>query len=102
MPVTIPLQVRMLLYLTHFWTLYLFTSLRNPQTLAPLPRVHRSTLSPLSCGCLSNCTSSISPGASYGLKYWLVALTLRITHSKTHNPTIYHLPSPFHFTVYLK
>lgn len=53
MPVTIPLQVRVRLYLTHFWTLTLFTSQRNPQTLAPLPRVHKSTLSLLSCEYLS-------------------------------------------------
>jgi len=44
-----------------------------------------------------NCTSSIPCGASYGLEYWSVALTLRITHPKAHNPTIFHLPSTFSF-----
>lgn len=79
---------------------YLLEESAKPGLNAQGPQIHEGPHYPVYA--FPNCTSSIPPGAFFGYEYWLVALTLRNTHSKTYNPTVPHLHSPFLLTVFLK
>lgn len=79
---------------------YLSEESPNPDLNAQGPQNHLNPHFPVDA--FPNCTSSVPPGDSFGYEYWLVALTLRNTHSKTYNPTVSHLHSSFLLTIYLK